>query len=177
MSDEYPSEPQFSQKVPPLDDRIRSVCDRCGFIDYQNPKIVTGSVVTWGEQLLLCRRAIEPRKGYWTIPAGYLEQNETPEEGAMREAEEEARAKIEIDRVLAIYSVPRISQVQIIYRARLLDPSVSPGPESEDVMLTDWDDVPWPDIAFPSAAWSLRQWRETRELTEFPPFGNPPDGL
>ncbi|MEL7486053.1 MAG: NUDIX hydrolase [Pseudomonadota bacterium] len=177
MSADHPSEPRFSLNIPPGDDRERSVCDRCGFVDYQNPKIVVGSIAAWEDKIVLCKRAIEPRKGYWTLPAGYLELNETPEEGARREAWEEARARIEIERVLAIYSVPRISQVQIMYRAQLLSPQIEAGPESEAVMLATWDDIPWADIAFPSAGWALRQWRESRERIDFPPYANPLEGL
>ncbi|MEL6371688.1 MAG: NUDIX hydrolase [Pseudomonadota bacterium] len=170
-------EPDFRQIIPEGDDRERSVCGHCGFVDYQNPKIVVGSVVTFEEQVVLCRRAIEPRKGYWTLPAGYLELGESVEEGAIREAWEEARAQIKIDRVLAIYSVPRISQVQVMFRARLLDEAISAGPESEEVMLCSFEDVPWPEIAFPSAGWALRQWHETRHAETFAPFANPVDGL
>ncbi|MEL7490598.1 MAG: NUDIX hydrolase [Pseudomonadota bacterium] len=169
--------PKFEEKIPPGDDRLRSVCGHCGFVDYQNPKIVVGSVATWEDKILVCKRAIEPRKGYWTLPAGYLELNESVEEGAKREAWEEARARLTIDRVLAIYSIPRISQIQIMYRATLQNPDVSAGPESEDVKLVRWEDMPWEDIAFPSAGWALRQWRESMDQSAFAPYGNPIEGL
>src|SRR5678816_2859720 len=105
----------FDRRVPEGDTRERLVCRDCGFIHYQNPTIVVGSVATWDGRVLLCRRAIEPRVGYWTIPAGFLEQQETPEEGAMREAREEAGAEIEIDGLLGVYSVARISQIHLLY--------------------------------------------------------------
>ncbi len=177
MIKRYQLEPRFEQNMPDGDDRERSVCATCGFVDYQNPKIVVGSVAAWEGKLLLCRRAIEPRKGYWTLPAGYLELGETAEEGALREAWEEARARLRLDRLLAVYSVPRISQVQLMYRANLETPEISPGPESQDVMLASWDDIPWADIAFPTVGWALRHYRDTLGKTNFPPFSNPLDGL
>ena len=177
MPDHSQFAPQFEEMTPSGDDRSRSVCGHCGFIDYQNPKIVVGSVATWEDKILICKRAIEPRKGYWTLPAGYLELNESVEEGAKREAWEEARARLSIDRVLAIYSIPRISQVQIMFRAVLDTPEIAAGPESEAVKLVTWEEIPWEDIAFPSAAWALRQWRESREQTAFAPYANPIEGL
>jgi len=167
----------FSRSVPDGDDRERDVCDHCGFVDYKNPKIVVGSVALWKEKILLCRRAIEPRKGFWTLPAGYLELGESVEEGARREAWEEARARLVLDRLLAVYSVPRISQVQVMYRAALENGEIEAGPESAEVDLFDWSDIPWGDIAFPTVGWALRHWRETRNETDFPPFANPVDGV
>lgn len=163
----------FSQRVPQGDDRIRRVCDRCEFIAYDNPKIVVGSVATWQGRVLLCKRAIEPRQGFWTLPAGFMENEETVEEGAKREAWEEARISITIDRPLAIYSVPRISQVQIIFRAAMVTGSFAAGPESEVVSLFDWGQIPWTKLAFPSVEWALKQWYETRKLNDFPLFSNP----
>jgi len=105
--------------VPDGDNRERQVCPDCGFVNYENPKIVVGSVVVWEDRILLCRRAIDPRHGYWTLPAGYMELNESAAQAAAREAWEEAQAAITIDGLLAVYSIPRISQVQLIYRAHL----------------------------------------------------------
>ena len=113
------TQPAFSVRTPEGDERPREVCDICGFVAYENPKIVVGSVVRHDKRILLCKRAIKPRRGFWTIPAGYLELNETPDQGAMREAREEATATITISRLLSVYAVPRISQVQLIYRATL----------------------------------------------------------
>lgn len=161
------------REVPDGDDRLRLVCPDCGFINYENPKIIVGAVVTWEEQILLCRRAIEPRHGYWTIPAGYMELNETAAEGAAREAEEEACAKIEIDALLGVYNIPRISQVQLIYRARLRKPEFAAGIESLEVALFDWDDIPWDDIAFPSVHWALGHYREVEGEQTFAPRSNP----
>src|SRR5437763_12232462 len=116
--------------VPEGDNRERMICAECGFVLYDNPKIVVGSVARWGDRILLCRRAINPRRGFWTLPAGYLELNEATAEGARREAFEEALADIAIDGLLAVYSIPRISQVQLIYRAHLVRPDIAAGPES-----------------------------------------------
>jgi ADP-ribose pyrophosphatase YjhB (NUDIX family) len=163
----------FRRLVPEGEDREREVCGTCGFINYENPKIVVGSVVHHGDKILMCRRAINPRKGFWTLPAGFLEQNETTMAGAMREAWEEARAKIEIDALLAVYSIPRLSQVQLIYRAKLMAPEIEAGPESAEVGLFRYDEIPWAEIAFPSVHWALGQDREVGVRTDFPPFVNP----
>lgn len=164
------SEIQFTRRVPPGDDIERSICDRCGFVDYENPRIVVGSVATFEDRVLMCRRAIEPRSGFWTLPAGYLEQNESPEEGALREAWEEARARLEIDGLLGTYAITRISQVQLIYRARLVDPNVSAGPESREVGLFAWEELPPKDqIAFPSVLWALEDFRASRSASTFAP--------
>ena len=167
----------FVERIPDGDTRSRLVCDTCGFVRYENPKIVVGSVVAHEGRILLCRRAIDPRSGFWTLPAGYLELNETTVEGAKREAYEEATARIEIDRLLAVYSIPRLSQVQLIYRARLIDPDIKPGPESAEIELFRWEEIPWSEIAFPSARWALGHFRETEGLAEFAPRANPPGEL
>ena len=157
------------RSIPDGDSRERLVCPDCGFISYDNPKVVVGSVAVWEEKILLCRRAIPPRTGLWTLPAGYLELNETTEAGAAREAWEEARARIAIDGLLAVYNIPRISQVQLIYRARLLSPDVAAGPESEAVGLFAWDEIPWDELAFPSVHWALGHFREAAGRTDFAP--------
>ena len=167
------SRPGFERRIPEGDDRHRLVCDACGFIDYENPKVVVGSVAVWERRILLCRRAIEPRKGYWTLPAGFLETHESAAEGALREAWEEARAELEIDQLLGIYSIPRISQIQLIFRARLLSPAVEPGPETQVLDLFAWDDIPWEELAFPSVHWALRHFSETRDQSGFAPRLNP----
>lgn len=169
--------PSFRNAIPAGEDRERLICNACGFVSYENPKIVVGSVVTRGEQLLLCKRAIAPRKGYWTLPAGFLELNESPEDGARREAWEEALAEIAIDALLAVYAIPHISQVQLMYLARLVSDDIGAGPESEAVGLFDWDDIPWNELAFPSVHWALNQSREVAGRGQFTPFGNPPGAL
>lgn len=159
-------------RVPEGDNRPRRVCDDCGFIDYVNPKVVVGAVCSSDERILLCRRAIEPRPGFWTIPAGYLETNESTIEGARREAYEEATADIEIDALLAVYNIVRLSQVQIIYRARLRSAEVAPGLESLETRLFDWQAIPWDELAFPSVHWALHHYREVWGADGFAPRGN-----
>ncbi len=178
MPDSNNSDPRnFTRRIPDGDDRGRLVCDSCGFIHYENPQIVVGSVATWGDRVLLCRRAIPPRSGYWTLPAGYLELGESAESGALREAWEEARADLEIDQLLAVYSLKRLSQVQLIYRARLKSPDVEAGPESLEVGLFRFDEIPTGEIAFPSVHWALRDYRETADLTAFAPRTEPSEGV
>jgi len=162
----------FAMEIPEGDDKDRRVCQRCDFIDYQNPKIVAGSVVLQDDKILLCKRAIEPRKGFWTLPAGFMELGESVEEAAQREAQEEALADIEIDRLLAVYSVPRIGQVQVMFRAHL-NGGYGIGPESADVKLVDWKDIPWSELAFPTVVWALTHYAETRDQDVFTPFANP----
>jgi ADP-ribose pyrophosphatase YjhB (NUDIX family) len=163
----------FIRRVPAGDSLPRDICDRCGFIHYDNPKIVVGSVVTHGDRFLLCRRAIEPRKGFWTLPAGFMELGESVEEGARREAREEANAEIRIRDLLAVYSIPRIAQVQIMYRAELDAPEFSAGTESLEVALFEWQDIPWNELAFPSVHWALTQFRSVMDQPVITPFANP----
>ncbi|MEM8664573.1 MAG: NUDIX hydrolase [Pseudomonadota bacterium] len=160
--------PSFTTGTPAGDNLPREICDRCGFVAYDNPKIVVGAVVRDGARILMCRRAIEPSKGLWTIPAGYLEHGESPQEGAAREAYEEATAQIQIDGLLAVYTIKRIGQVQLIYRARLCDGAFAPGPESEAVGLFAPEALPMDALAFPSVRWALSQEREVGG-----PFVNP----
>lgn len=149
--------------IPDGDTRERLICGDCGFIQYDNPKIVVGAVVLWGERILMCKRAIEPAYGRWTIPAGYMELGESPEEGAAREAFEEACAKIEIGALIGVYSVPRIGQVQMIYRATLIDGEFAAGTESLETKLCTWDEIPWDEIAFPTVRLALDDWRRTKD--------------
>ena len=167
-------QPRFDRRVPAGDSHERDVCAACGFVHYVNPKIVAGSIVRHNGGIMLCRRAIAPRVGFWTLPAGFMEMGETAEDGARREAREEANAEIVIDRLLAVYTITRIAQVQIIYLAHLAAPEFSAGPESLEVMLVRWDDIPWDDLAFPSVGWALRHYHGTAGATDFAPFSNPP---
>ena len=151
----------------------RYVCGDCGHIYYSNPKIVVGSVVSFDDKVLLCRRAIEPRKGFWTLPAGFLEEHETPEDGAVREAKEEAECDIVLDALLAVYSIARLSQVQLFYRARLARPEFGAGAESLEAALFSWEDIPWTELAFPSVHWALNDYRRTKDERIFQPGSNP----
>lgn len=164
---------EFVRRIPDGDIFERDVCARCGHVHYVNPKIVVGAVCSWHGRILLCRRAIEPRLGFWTLPAGFMEERETPAEGAAREAWEEARARIEIDRLLAVYAVPRISQVQLIFRARLSDEDLAPGTESLETKLFAWEEIPWDTLAFPSVHWALKHHRDVEGRADFAPFDNP----
>lgn len=168
--------PDFQARVPDGDSRERLVCATCGFIDYQNPRIIVGAVVSHDGQVLLCRRAIAPRIGFWTLPAGFMELGETAEEGARREAMEEACANIALDGLLGLFSIARIGQVQLIYRARFDGPPrFAAGPESAEVALFDWADIPWGEIAFPSVRWALAAWREAGGLPLGAPAREPAD--
>lgn len=155
-----------TRMVPDGDNRVRDVCTDCGFVHFRNPVVVVGAVAAWEGKLLLCRRAIPPREGFWTIPAGYLEAGESAAEGALREAREEACADLAIERPLAVYSIPRLSQVQVIFAARLRDGSFAAGPESREVRLFAWDEVPGDELAFPSVRWALDDWKRAEETGE-----------
>ncbi len=146
------------RRVPPGDSLPRAVCDSCGEIHYQNPKLVVGAVAEYQGKILLCRRAIEPRYGYWTLPAGFMENDETAAQGALRETLEEAGARIEIEAPFSLISVPRVNQVHLFYRARLADLEFKPGEESLEVALVDEAGVPWKDIAFRTVALTLQHW-------------------
>jgi ADP-ribose pyrophosphatase YjhB (NUDIX family) len=165
--------PNFAKAVPDGDTFIRDVCETCGFIAYQNPKVVVGAVVHHEGKVLLCRRAIEPRAGLWTVPAGYLELGETIAEGAVREAQEEAGAAIVIENVLAIYTIPHVAQVHIMHVARLDPPQVHAGPESLEVKLFEWGQLPWSELAFPSVRWALTHFKMVQDQETFPVFTSP----
>ena len=162
------------EQVPPGDDRPRLVCGDCGFVNYVNPKVVVGAVVTWNNKFLMVKRAIEPRRGYWTIPAGFLEVGETVEAGAVRETWEEARARITIDALLGVYSITRIAQVYLVFRAHMLAEAFAPGPESEDAALFEWDDIPWNELAFPSVHWALEHHKDALGEAVVVPSREPP---
>ncbi|MEM6710624.1 MAG: NUDIX hydrolase, partial [Pseudomonadota bacterium] len=145
-------------KIPEGDNRERYVCPACHTIHYVNPKIVAGCLVTAGEQVLLCKRAIEPRKGYWTLPAGFMENGESAEDGAARETWEEALAKVDIHGLYTVFSLPYISQVYMFYRGTLVGTQFGAGPESLEVGLYDEADIPWNDLAFPVVTQTLRHY-------------------
>ncbi len=155
-------------RVPQGDTRPRYVCAGCGTIHYQNPKIVVGCLPEWHGEVLLCRRAIEPRHGLWTLPAGFLENAETIVTAAERETMEEANARVEIDGLYTVISLPHINQVYMMFRARLLNLDVGPGPESIEVRLFDEHDVPWEDLAFRTITRTLRNFFLDRRLGSYP---------
>jgi ADP-ribose pyrophosphatase YjhB (NUDIX family) len=162
-----------THRVPEGDSLVRAVCDACGTIQYQNPKIVVGCLPVYGDRILICKRAIEPRYGLWTLPAGFMENNESAPEGAAREALEEANAKVEIEDLYTVYSIPHISQVYMMFRARLVDPDVSPGTESLEVKLVDEHEIPWGELAFAMVKRTLEHFIEDRKSGVFVPrFGD-----
>jgi ADP-ribose pyrophosphatase YjhB (NUDIX family) len=154
-------------KIPPGDNLPRYVCDRCGQIHYQNPKIVTGCIPEWRDKILLCKRAIEPRKGLWTLPAGFMENKETTSEAAVRETLEEANARVEPIGLYALFNIPHISQVYIMFRAKMLDPQFGPGAESLEVELFDENDIPWDNLAFPVIKQTLIRYYHDKSSGQF----------
>lgn len=156
-----------ARRVPPGDNLPRHICDACGTIHYQNPRLVVGCIPEWGDKILLCRRAIEPRYGLWTVPAGYMENGETTFQGAMRETQEEANARVEIGPLYALYNIPHINQVYMLFRARLLDLDVKPGAETLEVKLCAQSEIPWDRIAFASVRNTLTHYYEDRGNGEY----------
>jgi len=146
---------------------MRAVCPACGHIQYENPKIVVGCIPVLGERIVMCKRAIEPRYGLWTLPAGFMEMNETAAEGAAREALEEANAKVEIEELYTVFSIPHISQVYMMFRARLIDPDVSPGIESLEVRLVKEEEIPWDTLAFAMVKRTLEHFIHDRRAGSF----------
>ena len=149
-------------RTPDGDHLPRQVCSACGVVHYENPRVVVGCVPEYQGRLLICRRAIAPRLGYWTIPAGFLENGETLEHGAARECEEEARAEVAIGSLLALVSVTAAHQVHVFFRAALRTPDHAAGPESLETALIDPAEIPWADIAFPSTRFALEHYLADR---------------
>jgi len=153
--------------IPEGDHLPRHICSQCGEIHYQNPKVVVGCIPEYEQQLLFCKRAIEPRLGYWTLPAGFMENAETAAEGAQRETLEEACARVEIIELFSMFNLPHINQIYILYRARLCEPDFAPSPESLEVKLLDEQQVPWDEMAFPVITESLRLYFADRKAGRF----------
>jgi ADP-ribose pyrophosphatase YjhB (NUDIX family) len=142
--------------VPAGDDRPRHICVACHTIHYQNPKVIAGCIPVWRDRVLLCQRAIEPRLGYWTLPAGFMELGETLAEAACREAREEAHVEVEIDQLYAVFSLPHISQVYVFFRARMVEERFGAGAESLDARLFREEDIPWKELSFETVHRSLQ---------------------
>lgn len=159
---------EVTQRIPEGDDRPRHVCDDCDTIHYQNPRIIAGCIPVHEERILLCRRAIEPRLGYWTLPAGFMENAETLEDAARRETREEAHAQVDLEGVYTIFSVKHINQVHVFFRATLPRPEFAPSPESSEVQLFAEDEIPWDDLAFPTVIRTLRYFLDDRRNRAFP---------
>lgn len=158
---------EVEYRVPSDDNRERAVCPRCGTVHYENPLNVVGTVPVWGEQVLLCKRAIEPRYGLWTLPAGFMELGETTAEGAMRETTEEAGARVELQALFSVLNVVRVGQVHLFYRARLLDARFDPGSETLEARLFHEHEVPWEQIAFRSVRETLQCFFADRRRGQF----------
>ncbi len=148
--------------VPSGDNRPRHVCGKCNEIYYQNPKIVVGCIPEWENRILLCKRAIEPRYGYWTLPAGFMENGETTQEAAERETLEEANARVELLGLYTVMNIPHTNQVYMMFRSRLLDLDFGPGTESLECKLFHEEEVPWHELAFPTISHTLRLYFEER---------------
>ncbi|MFK5914258.1 MAG: NUDIX hydrolase [Woeseiaceae bacterium] len=155
-------------RVPEDDNLPRFICDHCDTIHYQNPKLVVGCLPVWKEQVLLCKRAIEPCHGLWTLPAGFMENQESLEEAALRESQEEANANLEIEGIYSIISLPHINQIYVLFRAKLLDLDFYAGPESLDVQLFNEEDIPWEQLAFKTIDTTLKTFFEDRKINSFP---------
>jgi len=149
-------------RMPADDNRERALCSACGEIHYENPINVVGTVPVWDEQVLLCRRNIEPRFGLWTLPAGFLELGESTAEGALRETVEEAGARIEMQGLFTVFNVVRAGQLHLFYRARMLDATLDPGPETIEARLFREDEVPWDELAFRTVRLTLEHFFEDR---------------
>lgn len=156
------------QRIPAGDNRHRYVCPSCETIHYQNPRIVAGTVPVWENKILLCRRAIEPRHGYWTLPAGFMENSETTVEAAVRETLEEALAAVNIEDLYTIIHVPHIDQVHMFYRASLTDGQFGAGEESLESALFAIEDIPWDELSFPTVRRTLEYFAEDMQSDSYP---------
>lgn len=156
------------QAVPEGDNRLRHICTHCDIIHYQNPKIVAGTLPIFEGKILLCKRAIEPRLGYWTLPAGFMENQETTTEAALRETLEEAEATVELEGLYTIMNVPQIDQVHIFFRARLINEHFGAGEETLEAKLFSPEDIPWDEISFPTVFQTLKHYINDHPLDHFP---------
>jgi ADP-ribose pyrophosphatase YjhB (NUDIX family) len=150
----------FVYKKVDLEQKKRRVCKQCGFIDYRNPKLVSGSLVLKNNKFLLCKRAIEPSYGKWTFPSGYIDEGETPEEGAIREAKEEVNIKIKLEKLFIIFTVRNKNLIQFVFIAKQLNKTFKPGIETLDAKYFDYDEIPWKSLAFPSVAYAIKKFRK-----------------
>lgn len=164
-----PSKGPRIKKIPDGDSKERLVCPECDHIEYQNPKIVNVVVATYGDKFLFCKRNISPRKGYWTLPGGYMELGETLREGAAREAVEESGATVKPDALLAIYQPPSKSEVIMIFRGEMTSAEMKAGIESQEVKLFTWDEIPWNELAFPFLKDALMAYKNAKGKTDFAP--------
>ena len=155
---------QVALRVPTGDSLPRFICGACNTIHYENPKLVVGSIPAWEDKILMCRRAIEPRYGFWTLPAGFMENHESTEQAAVRETQEEAHAEIEIGPLYTVWSIPHISQVHLFFRSRLLNLDFKAGSESLEVALFREAEMPWEKLAFASVRDTLKRYYSDRRI-------------
>jgi ADP-ribose pyrophosphatase YjhB (NUDIX family) len=158
---------EVQYRIPADDNRERAVCTVCATVHYENPINVVGTVPIWGEQVLLCKRNIEPRWGKWTLPAGFLELGETTAEGALRETDEEAGARIELGPLFSMQNVVRAGQVHLFYLATMRDDRLAPGPETIEARLFREDEIPWEEIAFRTVRETLQAYFDDRRKGRF----------
>jgi ADP-ribose pyrophosphatase YjhB (NUDIX family) len=158
---------KVSLKIPEGDNRERYVCDSCNTIHYSNPNVVVGTLPAFEDKILLCKRAIEPRVGLWTVPAGFLENGESLLQGAWRETKEETQAEVDMKEILTIFNIPQINQIYVIYRADIEDNSFGPTSESLDVQLFSYDEVPWEELAFPFVPKTINHYYECLKTKKF----------
>jgi ADP-ribose pyrophosphatase YjhB (NUDIX family) len=158
-----------TRRIPEGDNRERDICDHCGAIHYQNPRVVVGTVPVWEDRILLCRRAIEPRYDTWTLPAGFMELGETTAQGAARETLEESGARVQLGSLFTVIDVPQVDQVHIYYLAHALGPELAPGPESLDARYYKESDIPWDELSFRSVVTTLQHYLDDRRRGVFEP--------
>lgn len=162
-----------SQSIPKGDNRLRHVCGQCATIHYENPRIVAGCLPVWRDQVLLCRRAIEPRRGFWTLPAGFMENGETVEQAAARETQEEACARVQALSLYTLFDLPHINQVYMLFRAELVDLDFAAGEESLEVRLFAEHEIPWGELAFPTIGRTLEYYFADRLHHDYPVRNEP----
>ncbi|HEU0196587.1 MAG TPA: NUDIX hydrolase [Nevskiaceae bacterium] len=146
----------MQRRIPDGDHFEREVCDHCGYIQYYNPKVIVGCIPVWQQRIVMCRRSIEPRLGYWTFPAGFMELHETAAEGAAREAAEESGVPVTVDDLLAVIDLPHVGQIYMLYRGRAQSAAVHPTDETSEVRLMTEAEIPWDRIAFPTISHGLK---------------------
>jgi len=167
---------RIAQGTPANDNRLRWICPACERIFYDNPNVIVGTIPVWEGKVLLCRRAIQPRLGLWTLPAGFLENAESVEEGAVRETFEESGAKVKVVALHTLFNVPQVNQVYMLFLAEIAAPEFPFGPETSEIMLASPDEIPWDEMAFQSVRFALERWCEDPGTAPLPHLTTHPDG-
>jgi len=167
---------RIAQGTPANDNRLRWICPDCQRVFYQNPDMIVGTLPIWEDKILLCRRAIKPRHGLWTLPAGFLENGESAEDGAARETYEESGAEVDVLALHTLFNVPQVNQIYMLFLAKIRVPEFPFGPETSEILLAEPDEIPWDDLAFQSVRFALERWCEDPGLTMLPHLTTHPDG-